>query len=162
MPIGTAPRFCARGYGRFEKLLYGRRKSSRWEKTHVLAKMDIVRWTSNGGHRMVDIVRWTSYGGHHTVDGGHRTVDIVRGTSYVGHCTLDIVRWTSYVGHRTLDIVRWTSYGGQMFRTICGQTCSERSERSEHKHCSGPTQPGRSTSIAPLSRVRLIQCAAHA
>ena len=35
---------------------------------------------------------------------------------------------------------------GQMFRTIWGQTCSERSERSarsersEHEHCSGPTQ----------------------
>ena len=31
---------------------------------------------------------------------------------------------------------------GQMFRTIRGQTCSERSarsERSEHEHCSGPT-----------------------
>ena len=26
---------------------------------------------------------------------------------------------------------------GQMFRTIWGQTCSE---RSEHEHCSGPTQ----------------------
>ena len=35
---------------------------------------------------------------------------------------------------------------GQMFRTIWGQTCSERfersarSERSEHEHCSGTTQ----------------------
>ena len=45
----------------------------------------------------MDIVRWTSYG-------GHRTVDIVRRTLYVEHCTLDIVRWTLYVGHRTLDI----------------------------------------------------------
>ena len=26
------------------------------------------------------------------------------------------------------------------FRRICGQTCSERSERSKHEHCSGPTQ----------------------
>ena len=37
---------------------------------------------------------------------------------------------------------------GQMFRTIWGQTCSERSERparserSEHEHCSGTTQGG--------------------
>ena len=102
MPIRIVPRFCARGYRRFEKLLYGCQKSSRWEKTHVLAKMDIVPWTSYGGHRTLDIVRWTSYV-------GHCTLDIVRWTLYVGHCTLDIVRWTLHVGHRTLDIVPTTS-----------------------------------------------------
>ena len=75
--------------------------------------MDIVRWTSYGGHRMLDIVRRTSYGGHRTVGWTlyvvRRTMDIVCWTLYVGHRTLDIVRWTAYVGHRTLDIVRWTS-----------------------------------------------------
>ena len=30
--------------------------------------LDIVRWTSYGGHRTVDIVRWTLYGGHRTLD----------------------------------------------------------------------------------------------
>ena len=28
----------------------------------------------------------------------------------------------------------------QMFRRIWGQTCYQRSERSEHEHCSEPTQ----------------------
>ena len=86
MPIRIVPRFCARGCGRFEKLLYGCQNPSRWEKTHVLAKMDIVHWTSYGGHLTLDILRWTSYG---------------TWTSCVGHCTVDIVRWTSYVGHRS-------------------------------------------------------------
>ena len=42
---------------------------------------------------------------------------------------------------------------GQMFRTIWGQTCSERSacsERSEHEHCSGPTQDIPIASAAPI------------
>ena len=35
MPIRIVPRFCARGYRRFEKLLYGCRNPSRWDKTGV-------------------------------------------------------------------------------------------------------------------------------
>ena len=30
--------------------------------------LDIVCWTSYGGHCTVDIVRWTSYAGHRTLD----------------------------------------------------------------------------------------------
>ena len=61
LPIRIVPRFCARGYRRFEKLLYGCRKPSRWGKTHVLA-------TSDGGHCTVDISWWTLYVGQRTLD----------------------------------------------------------------------------------------------
>ena len=54
MPIRIVPRFCARGYGRFEKLLYGCRNPSRWDKTGVrhwhstLAfNIDIQLWHSS-------------------------------------------------------------------------------------------------------------------
>ena len=35
MPIRIVPRFCPRGYRRFQKLLYGCRNPSRWDKTGV-------------------------------------------------------------------------------------------------------------------------------
>ena len=55
MPIRIVPRYYARGYGRFEKLLYGCRNHRARTKP-----MFWLRWTLYVGHRALDIVRWTS------------------------------------------------------------------------------------------------------
>ena len=49
MPIRIVPRFCARGCGRFEKLLYGCRNPSLQDKTHVLAKISMLRLNIGSG-----------------------------------------------------------------------------------------------------------------
>ena len=49
MPIRIVPRFCARGCGRFEKLLYGCRNPSRWDKTDVVAKISMLRLNIGSG-----------------------------------------------------------------------------------------------------------------
>ena len=49
MPIRIVPRFCARGCGRFEKLLYGCRNPSRWDKTDVVAKISMLRLNMGSG-----------------------------------------------------------------------------------------------------------------
>ena len=51
MPIRIVPRFCARGCGRFEKLLYGCRNPLRWDRADVAAKISILRL--NIGSRML-------------------------------------------------------------------------------------------------------------
>ena len=49
MPIRIVPQFCARGCGRFEKLLYGCRNPSRWEKHDVVAKISMLWLMSSKG-----------------------------------------------------------------------------------------------------------------
>ena len=49
MPIRIIPRFCARGCGRFEKLLYGCRNPSRWDRTDVGAKISMLRLNIGSG-----------------------------------------------------------------------------------------------------------------
>ena len=49
MPIRIVPRFCARGYCRFEKLLYGCRNPSRWDRTDVVAKISMLRLNIGSG-----------------------------------------------------------------------------------------------------------------
>ena len=49
MPIRIVPRFCARGCGRFEKLLYGCRNPSRWDRTDVVAKISMLRLNIGSG-----------------------------------------------------------------------------------------------------------------
>ena len=49
MPIRIVPRFCARGYRRFEKLPYGCRNPSRWDKTDVVAKISMLRLNIGSG-----------------------------------------------------------------------------------------------------------------
>ena len=43
LPIRIVQRFCARGYGWFEKLLYHRRNPSRWDRTDAVAKFSMLR-----------------------------------------------------------------------------------------------------------------------
>ena len=69
-----------------------------------------------------------------------------------------------------LDLDEILTDFGQMFRTIWGQTCSERSERSarsegsEHEHCSGTGQPpptAWSFLRCKISLENLLLCIAH-
>ena len=49
MPIRIVPRFYAWGSNRFEKLLYGCRNPSRWDKTGVVAKISMLRLNIGSG-----------------------------------------------------------------------------------------------------------------